>query len=119
MGTINAINPQVDLTVRLFDEFYRVEIEVPTNEYDAVNSFFLKSFSDRAAAQNFTMALFNVSRETLVPVLTLLNQIKDQNKVRLTETMAYYLNGLRSPSTLLGVNGPVTPNVWAARNVMS
>lgn len=118
MGTVNAINPRVDLTVRLYDEFYRTAIEVPANEYDAVNSFFLKSFQNRSAAQNFTMTLFNVSKQTLVPVFTLLDQIKDQNKIALTRSMAYYLNGLRSPSTLLGVNGPITPNVWAARNVM-
>jgi hypothetical protein len=32
--------------------------------------------------------------------------------------MAYYLNGLRSPSTLLGVSNPVTPNFYTARNVL-
>lgn len=118
MGTVNAVNPKVDLTVRLYDDFYRTEIEVPANEYDAVNSFFLKSFRDANAARNFTMALFSVSRQTLTPVLVLLDEIKDQDRVKLTATMAYYLNGLRSPSTLLGVYGPVVPNVWAARNVV-
>jgi len=41
----------------------------------------------------------------------------DQNAIQLTATMAYYLNGLRSPSTLLGVNSSVTPNFYTARNI--
>jgi hypothetical protein len=32
--------------------------------------------------------------------------------------MAYYLNSIRSRATLLGVGIPVTPNYYAARNVI-
>jgi len=32
-------------------------------------------------------------------------------------TLAYYLNNLRSNSTLLGTSQPVQPNYYAARNV--
>jgi len=32
-------------------------------------------------------------------------------------TMAYYLNSIRSPATLLGVLEPVSPNYYTARNV--
>jgi len=31
--------------------------------------------------------------------------------------MAYYLNSVRSTSTLLGVLAPTTPNFYAARNI--
>ena len=34
-----------------------------------------------------------------------------------TSTLSYYLNGLRSSSTMLGLNAPVTPNFYVARNV--
>jgi hypothetical protein len=33
--------------------------------------------------------------------------------------MAYYLNGMRSPATLLGTSVAVTPNYYTARNVAS
>jgi hypothetical protein len=49
--------------------------------------------------------------------MTLLEQVQGQNAIEVTATLAYYLNGLRSPSTLLGTNVPVTPNFYAARNV--
>jgi hypothetical protein len=50
--------------------------------------------------------------------LTLLDNIKDQDAVRLTNTICYYLNGLQSLSTLYGISSVVLPNSWAARNAL-
>jgi hypothetical protein len=118
MSSVNAINPNVDLTVRIFDEFYNFGLEVDTNDYDAVNSFFESVFVDKEAAQNLTVTFFRIAKETNTSVLTLLEQVQGQTAIEVTATLAYYLNGLRSPSTLLGVNVPVTPNYYTARNVV-
>jgi len=118
MGTVNAPNPKLDQTVRVFDEFYAFEMYVPAMEYDIVNSYFNTVFKTAEAAQNFTTALFRISDQTKVPILTILDQIQDQDQIQLTATLAYYLNGLRSPSTLLGVNSVLTPNYFTARNVV-
>jgi hypothetical protein len=117
MGSVNTLNPNVDLTVRVFDEFYNFGIDVPASEYDVVYSFFLSIFENKSAAQNFTTSLFLVSQQSGTPVLTLLAEMQGQDDIRVTATLSYYLNGIRSPSTLLGINTAVTPNVWAARNV--
>jgi hypothetical protein len=118
MGSVNAINPSVDLTVRIFDEFYNFGLSVDSNDYDVVNSFFESIFVDQLAAQNLTVTFFRIAKETNTSVLTLLEQVQGQTAIEVTATLAYYLNGLRSPSTLLGVNVPVTPNYYAARNVV-
>jgi hypothetical protein len=52
-------------------------------------------------------------------VLTLLQQIQGQSQPQLTLTLTYYLNGLRSPATLLGVNVPSVPNYYVARNIQA
>ena len=39
-------------------------------------------------------------------------------QLRVQATLAYYLNNLRSNSTLLGLSATVTPNYYAARNVL-
>ena len=119
MGTVNQINVNVDQTVRIFDQFYRYEVVVPVNEYDVVNSFFVSIYKDKEAARNFTTSLFYISQQTNVPALTLLNQIQGQNSVELTLTMTYFLNGIRSPSTLLGINSAITPNLFTARNILA
>ena len=118
MPSVNETNPKIDASVRVFDTFNDFGIDVPANEYDAVSSYLLSVFNDASAAQNFTTSIFRVAQETNTPVLTVLEQIQAPNAVRVTLNIAYFLNGLRSPSTLLGVNTAVTPNVWAARNIL-
>jgi len=118
MGTINAINPSIDQTVRIFDTFYTYEQNVPAEEYDVVYSFFRSVFTTAEAAGNFTVALFRVANQSRVPVLNLLQQMEGQNQIELTLTMAYYLNSIRSPATLLGVAQPTAINYYASRNVL-
>jgi hypothetical protein len=118
MGTVNAINPAVDLTVRVFDDFYNFAIEVDANTWDIVNSYMLSVFRTAEAAENFSTTLFRIADETEVPVLDILAELQGMDTIQLTATLAYYLNGLRSPATLLGVNEPVTPNAFVARNVL-
>jgi pyruvate/2-oxoacid:ferredoxin oxidoreductase alpha subunit len=117
MSTINAINPKIDQSVRVFDSFYNFDVDVPVNEYDVVFSFFKSVFTTAQAAGNFTVTLFRISQENNTPVLALLQELEGQNQIQITATLAYYLNNLRSPATLLGYSVPVTPNFYAARNV--
>jgi hypothetical protein len=117
MSTINEVNPKIDQTVRIFDQFYNYSANVPAMEYDIVLSYFRSVFTTTLAAENFTTALFRVAEESDTPALTLLQSMEGQNSVQLTITMAYYLNSLRSPATLLGVLQPTTPNFYTARNV--
>lgn len=117
-NSVNTLNPAVDLTVRVFDEFYEFAVDASADEYDAVSSFFRSIFGTNDAADSFTTVLFRISDQSDTPVLTLLAELQGQDSIQVTNTLAYYLNGLRSPTTLLGVNNPVQPNVWAARNVL-
>lgn len=117
MSTINAVNYNQDLTVRVFDRFYEYEANVPANEYDLVHSFFLANMQSRTAAGNFTVSLFRVAQETKIPALTLLQGFQGQTGINLTANLAYYLNLIRNRATLLGVGVPVQPNYYAARNI--
>jgi pyruvate/2-oxoacid:ferredoxin oxidoreductase alpha subunit len=117
MGSVNSYNVSIDQTVQLFDQFYDYSTSVSAQEYDAVYSFFRSQFATAEAAGNFTVALFRISENSRIPVMDLLSQIEGLGTVELTLTLAYYLNNLRSASTLLGLNQPVTPNFYVARNV--
>jgi hypothetical protein len=118
MSTVNYTNPNKDLTVRLFDQFYSYEVDVPANEYDVVHSYFLSVMTSRQAAGNFTMSLFRVAQNTGIAALTLLKEFQGLNGVNLSASLAYYLNSIRSRATLLGVGAIVTPNFYQARNVL-
>lgn len=128
MSTVNYRNPSLDLTVRVFDEFYKYEANVPAAEYDVVYSYFASQMTTERAAGNFTVSLFRVAQETGIPALTLLEQFQNEgraqtqtvavNGINLDVQMAYFLNQIRSRATLLGVSVPVTPNYYAVRNVV-
>ena len=117
-GTVNATNTNIDLTVRIFDQFYSYDVNVPAAEYDIVYSFFKKTMSDSRVAGNMTVSLFRVADYTKIPVLTLLDTMKGKAGLDLTVNMAYYLNNIRSNATLLGVNANPTPNYYAGRMVV-
>lgn len=117
-STINYVNPKLDPTVRIFNNFYNFETEVNANDYDVVESYFRRVFADVLAAKNFTVTLFQIAEQTRRPVLELLAEIQGQDQLQLTASLCYYLNNLRSNTTLLGISALVTPNYYAARNVL-
>lgn len=118
MGTVNYTNSRTDQSVQIFDDFYGYSANVPALEYDAVYSYFRSVFDTAESAGNFTVTVFRIAEESDIPVMTLLSQFQGQSKPELTLTLAYYLNGRRSKSTLLGLNVTTTPNFYVARNII-
>lgn len=119
MSTLNEVNPRIDQTVRIFDQFYNYSANVPGEEYDAVLSYFSSVFTTKSAAENFASSLFRVAEETNQSAMALLETFQQggQSAPEITMLLAYYLNSVRSPATLLGVLTPTQPNFYSARNV--
>ena len=118
MASINNTNYNTDQTVRVFDQFYSFDVNIPAAEYDVVNSYFRSVTTNKQAADNFTVSLFRIAKESGVEPLTLLNNFQGADGVTLDVTMAYYLNSLRSLATLLGIGVTPVPNAYAARNIL-
>ena len=118
MASVNLPNPNQDRTTYLFDNFYNYETYVDTAVYDVVLSFFKTAFGDETSAKNFALNLFKISEQSGTDPMKVLESIHNQDKLELTSTFAYYLNNLRSNTTLLGVNQVTTPTYYAARNVL-
>jgi len=118
MSTVNAVNPRLGQTVRVFDSFYAFDVNAPAAEYDVVFSYFRKQMTTKQAAGNFTISLFRVAQETGIPALTLLAEFEGTSGVNLNVQLAYYLNLIRNRATLLGVGVAVQPNYYPARAVL-
>lgn len=109
----------LDNTVRIFDNFYNVNISVSANEYDVVHSFFREYTSNAKVAKSFTEILFRVSSQTETNVLELLSQFQGSDKMKIALTLAYYLNTLSATKTVLyGVNNVIVPNEKIQRNIV-
>jgi hypothetical protein len=116
-NSVNVPNGNIDKTVLIFDKFYAYEETVPMQEYEVVYSYFQSVFANEYQAKNFTVAVFRIAAASDTPVMTLLEEFRGSTMPQLTLNLAYYLNNIRSPSTLLGLNAAVTPNFYVARNV--
>jgi hypothetical protein len=117
MGSVNNANPGLDPTVRVYDQFYQYDASVPATEYDAVLSFFMSRLKDKTAAKNFTTSVFRISTATGTSALDILAQLESQPGIQLSATLAYYMNSLRSKTTLLGVGGVTYGNPFVSRNI--
>jgi hypothetical protein len=117
VSTVNALNPSIDSTVQIFDRFYNYQQNVSVTEYDVVHSYFRLVFNTPAQAGNFTVTLFRIASLSNIPAMTLLESMKGLTAPQVTLNFAYYLNTLQSPSTMMGIQVPVTPNYYVARNV--
>lgn len=104
-------------TTDVYDKFYEYSATVNTSEYEAIFSYFESVFKSKDAAGNFTVSLFRISNQTGVPVMELFQQLEGKSGIELNVVLAYYLNSLRSPCTLLGVSGPLQGNWYVTRNV--
>ena len=118
LNTLNDVQFDDGKNIRIADDFLKSDFVVSANEYDYVLSFFTKAMKDPAAAKNFTASIYQVSRQANIPVTDIVKSMKGQTGIEMNASLAYYMNGIRSPATLLGVNDVTLANYYAARNVL-
>lgn len=111
--------PQTDRTVRIFDQFYNVDIGVSADAYEVVYSYFQSVTNNNNTAKNFAYSLFIVSSLTKINIMELLENVKGtNNRLELDATMAYYLNGIKTKTTMYGVSVLPSPNQQVQRNIL-
>lgn len=115
---IDAPRSQLDNTVRVFDSFYNFDLVVDANQYELVRSYFYDVCKSVNVAKNFTTMIFRISSITGEHPMTLLDFIKGTSKVETNAVMAYYLNSIKSKTTLYGVANTPPPNRTVQRNIV-
>jgi len=104
--------------ISVIQNYNSTKKEVNGEEWDYVLSFFKEAMLDDISAENFAHQIYQVSIQSETPVTEIINTMKGKNGLALSMDLAYYLNGNRSPSTLLGVHNIPKPNFYASRNVL-
>jgi hypothetical protein len=108
----------VDTTVKIFDQFYNLNLVVNSDQYEIVYSFFKGYTSSIATAQSFTTTLFLIANQTQSNVLELLQTFEGSDKLKVSLTMAYYLNSVSNKTVMFGVNNVLVPNNTVQRNIL-
>lgn len=108
----------VDTTVKIFDQFYNLNLVVNADQYEILYSFFKEYTSSIATAQSFTTTLFLIANQTQSNVLELLQTFEGSDKLKVSLTMAYYLNSVSNKTVMFGVNNILVPNNTVQRNIL-
>lgn len=109
----------LDKTVRIFDAFYAVDLVIGSSQYDVVHGYFTGVCDTKNIADNFTAVLFRIAQQSGTDVLTLLDQVKgSKSKLDINKTMCYYLNSIKSKTSLYGVAVVPRPVAPVARNIV-
>ena len=108
----------VDTTVKIFDQFYDLDLVVNADQYEIVYSFFKGYTSSISTAKSFTSILFLISNQTQINVLELLETFEKSDKLSISLTMAYYLNSVSNKTVMFGVNNVMIPNNTVQRNIV-
>lgn len=110
----------VDQTIAIFDNFYNVTLTVNVAQYDVVLSFFEGISESQTIAKNFTAFLFRIAQEIDVDVMELLEQLRtiSGDKIKVNRVIAYYMNSLKSKTSLYGVGVLTQPNTPVSRNIV-
>jgi hypothetical protein len=108
----------VDTTVKIFDQFYNLNLVVNSDQYEIVYSFFKGYTSSIVTAQSFTTTLFLIANQTQSNVLELLQTFEGSDKLKVSLTMAYYLNSVSNKTVMFGVNNVLVPNNTVQRNIL-
>ena len=107
-----------DYTVKIFDQFYDLDLVVDASEYEVVQSFFDGYTTDKNVSKSFSETLFRISNLTQIPVLDLLQSFQGSDAMKVNLTMAYYLNSVSNKTTMFGVMNVMAPNNVVSRNIV-
>lgn len=112
------LSSATDTTIRLYDQIYSLDLRVNADQYEIVYSFFKQYTSNNSVAKSFTQTLFRIANETQEDVLDLLQTFQGGDALKVTLTMAYYLNSIGNRTFMFGYSAPIQPVESVQRNIV-
>lgn len=110
---------QLETTVRLFDDYNKFDLVVDANQYDIVHSFFSNLVGSPDAANNFTIMIFRIATLSGENPINLINYLSGKSTMEVNTVIAYYLNSVKSKTSLYGVSAVPQPNKNVQRNILA
>jgi glutaredoxin 2 len=105
-------------TKQFFDKFFNQQVSFPAAEIDATVGFFLKRNFDVDSARSTAIVLLNQARIDNISVFSLLDSLKIQTDVQLSQIVAQVLNSYREKTSLLGYRIAPSLDTYESRNIL-
>ena len=107
-----------DRTLSTFNTYNEAQLQVNAATYEVVLSFFSGLTTSAKTAKSYAENLFKIAQATGIDAMTLLDTFEADDKLKVTLTMAYYLNSFSDKTVLYGASDIVAPNHTVARNIV-
>jgi hypothetical protein len=105
-------------TKQFFDKFFNQQVSFPAAEIDATVGFFLKRNFDADSARSTAIVLLNQARIDNVKIFQLLDTLKAQTDIQLSQIVAQVLNSYRERTSLLGYRIAPSVDTYESRNIL-
>lgn len=105
-----------DKVIEFFDNYFTEKLSFPSNDVDAVVSFFTKRGFDKSAAVSTATVLLTQAKLDKVKVFKLVDTLKGLTDVQLSALVTEVLNYNRPRTSTLGYSTPVLSKL-EARNI--
>ena len=104
---------------KFFNNYYSKQLSFPTNQVDAVVTFFTKRKFDKTAAISVATSLLTQSKIDNVNVFKLLDTLSGLTEVQLSAVVTEVLNYNRARSSTLGFKTNAKSNKVEKRNIVT
>lgn len=102
-----------------FDNYFSTKLSFPTNQVDAVVTFFEKRGFDKSAAISVATTLLQQAKLDDINIFKLLDTLKGLNEVQLSAVVTEILNYNRPRTSTLGYKREQTVEKFEKRNIIS
>jgi hypothetical protein len=102
---------------KFFDTYFSKELSFPSNQVDAVVTFFTKRGFDKTAAISVATTLLQQSKIDNINVFQLLDTLKGLNEIQLSSVVTEVLNYNRPKSSTLGYKRTESADKIEKRNI--
>jgi len=104
---------------KFFNNYFTEKLSFPTNQVDAVTTFFTKRGFDETAAITVATVLLNQAKIDDVNIFKLLDTLKGFNEVQLSAIVTEILNYSRAKTSTLGYKRTQSVDKTEKRNIVS
>jgi hypothetical protein len=108
----------IEKTLDYFNKIYDRPVQVPQAVVDALYAFFISRTTHKNAAVAMVNTVVVTALSSKINPLTLLEEFKGLDDLRLNAHLAAFLNGTRNNTSILGVKNVPTVNTHISRTIL-
>jgi len=110
---------QPDATVQAFDNYYSAPLEMNSNTFNAMKSFFTSKGFDALSAESIAVTIMKQAVKDKYNPMTILDTLKGLSSIDISALVSEILNNNRFKTSYLGYSLAFNPQAEVVRNIVA